>query len=500
MKKSYLFYIQTLFIAGSILLCSDLRAQMTLTCESGNLAIEKGNCWSFGAITYSNTASLVISGTWSTKSSSLTSQLTTACWIKSPWMLIGNGNITFRTRLDGISSGVTSKGIIVSYIPNDVLKTLGEGTPTQFYTYSFPAFNVTTIRDISIPIPDAIKNSTKTYKICISFVGAGGTERAYSDDFVIPGTYWSDPANSCLPKAVIPDADADGVPDSQDEYPTDKYRAYNSYYPSATTFGTLAFEDLWPSQGDFDFNDVVVDYQFNTVTNASNNVVEVLGKIVTKASGASFHNGFGFQIDGIPSNKVISTTGTQLSSPSIITTAANGLEANQTYATCIAFDDFFNVMAHPGVGSGINTDKTAPFVNYNTLSINITFIKDGVPATGGSVAISQLPSTAFNFFIIANQERGKEIHLANGVPTSLANTALFGTEKDDSNISTGKYYKTKTNLPWGINLIGGFSYPIEKVAIDGAYLHFNDWAQSGGTLYPTWYTNDAGNRVSTNIY
>ena len=127
-------------------------------------------------------------------------------------------------------------------------------------------------------------------------------------------------------------------------------------------------------------------------------------------------------------------------------------------------------------------------------------MKDGIPPSGGTVAISQLPSTAFNFFIIANQNRGKEIHLPNSIPTSLSNTALMGTGNDDSNISTGKYFKTKNNLPWGINIIGGFSYPIEKAPIDAAYLHFNEWAESGGALYPQWYTNEAGNRVSTNIY
>ncbi|HEY3389498.1 MAG TPA: LruC domain-containing protein, partial [Prolixibacteraceae bacterium] len=325
-------------------------------------------------------------------------------------------------------------------------------------------------------------------------------ERAYSDDFLIPGTYWSDPSKNCLPQTTAPDADSDGVPDNEDEYPADQNRAYNNYYPSAKTYGTLAFEDLWPVKGDFDFNDLVVNYRFNTVTNASNNVVEIIGKIVPRAAGTSLKNGFGFQLDGIPANKVVATSGNSISTQSVFNYAANGLEANQPFATCIVFDNFFKVMGHPGGLTGINTDKNTPFVKYDTITINMTFLQDGKPGAGGVVPISQLPSNIFNFFIVANQDRGKEIHLPDRAPTSLVKTALLGTESDDSNISSGKYYKTKNNLPWAINIISGFSYPIEKVSIDAAYLHFNEWVESGGTLFPKWYTNEAGNRVSSNIY
>ena len=38
------------------------KAQVTLDCESGNRTIEQGNCWGFGAVSYTNTSGLVISG------------------------------------------------------------------------------------------------------------------------------------------------------------------------------------------------------------------------------------------------------------------------------------------------------------------------------------------------------------------------------------------------------------------------------------------------------
>jgi len=44
--------------------------------------------------------------------------------------------------------------------------------------------------------------------------------------------------------------------------------------------------------GDYDFNDVVVDYHFNTVTNSSNKVVENLREIYSESFGCDFPQWF----------------------------------------------------------------------------------------------------------------------------------------------------------------------------------------------------------------
>ncbi|WP_295461384.1 LruC domain-containing protein, partial [uncultured Thiodictyon sp.] len=60
---------------------------------------------------------------------------------------------------------------------------------------------------------------------------------------------------------VVLDSDGDGIPDALDAFPQDPTRAARRFYPSATGFGSLAFEDLWPKKGDFDMNDLVVAYR-----------------------------------------------------------------------------------------------------------------------------------------------------------------------------------------------------------------------------------------------
>ena len=91
------------------------------------------------------------------------------------------------------------------------------------------------------------------------------------------------------------DSDGDGVPDGTDDYPDDGDRAFDNYFFNEGSYGTLAFEDMWPSMGDYDFNDAVINYNFNQITNGDNDLVEINAEFKLMAHGAYFHNGFGFQ-------------------------------------------------------------------------------------------------------------------------------------------------------------------------------------------------------------
>jgi LruC domain-containing protein len=60
-------------------------------------------------------------------------------------------------------------------------------------------------------------------------------------------------------KAVLPDADQDGVPDVYDVDPLDPEVAFEVRSPATGNF-TVAFEDLYPVPGDADYNDFVANY------------------------------------------------------------------------------------------------------------------------------------------------------------------------------------------------------------------------------------------------
>jgi LruC domain-containing protein len=288
------------------------------------------------------------------------------------------------------------------------------------------------------------------------------------------------------------DTDGDGCTDDVDDYPADPTRCFDNYFPAAGN-GTLAFEDLWPGQGDYDFNDLVCDYRFKTVTNGSNKVVEIFGKFTIKAFGASLHNGFGFQFpNGTIQPGEMSVTGYSLNE-NYISLNAQGLEAGQTKPTVIVYDDAFGIMPFPGQGIGVNTTPGAPYVTPVMLTVHMTF-------TTPKYTMSQINISNFNPFIIVGLNRGIEVHLPDYAPTSLADPDYFGKAQDNSIPSQGRYYRTENNLPWAINIYQSFAYPKEKADVVNTYNHFVQWAVSGGQAFPDWYMDKPGYRNTNNIY
>ncbi len=269
---------------------------------------------------------------------------------------------------------------------------------------------------------------------------------------------------------------------------------------TSTYTGTLAFEDLWPYKGDYDFNDLVINYNFSITKNNQEYVQNITATFVIDAFGASFHNGFGFQLPNVKPDQIISVTGSDLASNSIFTLASNGLEKGQSKATVIVYDDSWRLMPYPGKGIGVNTEMDVPYVKPDTIVMQMVFYKNGAFAPGGPVKYSTLDIGNFNPFLVVNQQRGVEIHLPNHAPTDLANKALLGTGDDNSNPATGRYYKTKKNLPWAINIPQAFVWPIEKQDITGAYNYFGEWAESNGVIFPDWYKDKPGYRNSDLLY
>jgi LruC domain-containing protein len=301
------------------------------------------------------------------------------------------------------------------------------------------------------------------------------------------------------------DTDKDGVTDTKDEYPNDATRAFNNYYPAKDIYGTLAFEDLWPAKGDFDFNDIVVDYNFNQITNAKNQIVAVNSKLLLRANGGSFRDAFGIQFNTTPNNVKSTTTevtnilGQKKSNQwNFISFNTNGTEKNQSKAVVYAFDDQWYIMDKGNTVPGAVT--AAP----KAIILNVEFNTPIDPTTFGTAPYNPFIFTNFSpsyrDSLGLKMERGTEVHLPGQEPTSLANINLFGTVDDNSSLDSKKYYMSDKYLPWAINIPVQFNYPIEKGDVRKAFLYFNEWATSKGVKYPDWYVNKTGYRNNSMIF
>lgn len=316
---------------------------------------------------------------------------------------------------------------------------------------------------------------------------SAGSDNDFNDMiFYVSANPWEGIDVGSLP-AVTPtqDSDGDGVADESDDFPNDPNRAVLNSYS-----GTIAFEDLWPAQGDYDFNDLVLDYDIDHILNANNEVINIDANWTIKAVGASFKNGFGFELDGVLPSEITSITGYDLQE-NYISLNANGTESGQAAATAIVFDNVYNLISTNG-GAFINTEAGQTPVAPVTLNMAITFVN---PAAQSSVGIPP-----YDPFLIVNGVRGREIHLAGQDPTDKADATLFNTLSDATDGNSNYYYKTNNGLPWAIDVSTPFSYPIETAPIDDAYLNFSQWAVSGGSAKTDWAQDVQGYRNSAKIF
>ncbi|MEM1339956.1 MAG: LruC domain-containing protein [Bacteroidota bacterium] len=260
-----------------------------------------------------------------------------------------------------------------------------------------------------------------------------------------------------------PDTDGDGITDSNDEFPEDAEKAFEQFTPSKYGWGTVAFEDLWPFMGDYDFNDTAVNYRFVAIINSLNEVVELEINYEVTSDGAGLINAFGIEFESIAPNQVASVTGTTLTE-GYINVAPNGLEEGQNRAVVILFDNNETMLNIP---SQVRVRFTTP------------------------LSIAQLGIAPFNPFLIVNKDRGREIHLPNRLRTTLGVNA---TDLDGVNQDIDGNYQTESRLPWAINIVHEFRVPKERVPVNEAYNFFNQWASSGGNTYNDWYKDNIGYR------
>ncbi len=216
--------------------------------------------------------------------------------------------------------------------------------------------------------------------------------------------------------------------------------------------GTLAFEDIWPGGGDYDLNDVMIEYNRNITFDANNKATKSVEtfKAVQKKGSATNNNFFACQYKKL--GKMTLPAGVKAE------TATNSFVI-ETSAKEIAEGTVYQIERDL---TGLNLSQT-------------------------DVA------SDFNPYIITKQyttENRVEVHLPLADMTSAADASLM--TKDNA------YYvgsKDGSQYPFAINIpITGFVPADETYRIDleGQYPAFANWAKSKGTTNQDWYKTGKG--------
>lgn len=289
-----------------------------------------------------------------------------------------------------------------------------------------------------------------------------------------------------------------GAPDGEvEDYPVEiqQQQVTVNHYPSAIGWTTLAFEDNWPHEGDYDMNDLVV-YMRTSVAHKENGVTQVNISGEIAAVGAAYHNGFAVRLPGVKRalvdhSKVRYTINDQ-------PVKWLPIEGDREEAILMVTYNFWDY-----VGSGEHCEFYRTEAECGS-SIHMKFeaeipMLEPVPVELEGVLdpfLFATPGAWHGGHFVEAPGRGYEIHLKNQSPTEAFDITLFDQAGDDaSDADRGLYFQTKNGLPWALEVGTRWGYPVEYHEISHAYPLFARYATSNGLNNEFWYDSESTNRA-----
>ena len=140
------------------------------------------------------------------------------------------------------------------------------------------------------------------------------------------------------PAPTIIDNDGDGVAAEFDADDNDANVAFVSYFPTETTWGTFAFEDLWPWKGDYDMNDLVLGFRVKLYSNSENKVTSMDFDYNIRAAGSNLILSAAFQLDKVSASNISSVSGQPLIGSAPFVVNSNGTENGVNLAVIPLFN------------------------------------------------------------------------------------------------------------------------------------------------------------------
>lgn len=261
------------------------------------------------------------------------------------------------------------------------------------------------------------------------------------------------------------------------------------YMPARSQgWGTLLFEDLWPSYGDYDFNDFVVNYKVQLYMNNKNKVREMLIGVRVNAVGGSLPYDLYLQMLGVYGGQIdeIERVG-GANAPEARLVALNN--ANNVHDAAIL--KFENIRSNPNKPSGavyVNTEKGYEMGDGELVEaiFMVTF--------RNSIDYKDVAFRMFDFFIGRETEGGNraEIHLDGYKPTIDGLVHYNEATREHPNIDGALVpYRSNSGQTWALNIPAAINHAYEKGSFLEAYPQFAKWVQSGGQQAADWYEHGA---------
>ena len=241
----------------------------------------------------------------------------------------------------------------------------------------------------------------------------------------------------------------------------------------SSTTGVYAFEDKWPSKGDYDLNDAVVNakHEKEFYYNSNNSKDGNNGKIIKE----TFY----------------------------LTTYQNYVELKSGLALTLNTQVNPKSIAMKKIAPGSTVAEEASFVKDRA----VYYLTDDIKAEIGTTYIleliydtkiksSQMASIQPFIYRSEGNDEKWEVHIPMEAPTAKMNLNYFGKDDDCSDLVNQLYYVREGNYPFAFYLknadIDVFKETIlkrenESIPIDEFFPGFLEWSTSGGTKSTDWY-------------
>jgi LruC domain-containing protein len=239
-----------------------------------------------------------------------------------------------------------------------------------------------------------------------------------------------------------------------------------NYFPSASSFFVVGYEDLYPQKGDYDFNDLTVAYRVQYGMNADGDVVAIQGLAYLITRGSAYSHDWRLRI-GLPAD----------ASGTLSCTTYPNYRTDPTLGQpCSAAD---------GSSIGAELDLTV-FQNTRIL----------FPDPAGSLFVNtqRLYSAPWNLKFFNGPRSEFRLDLVSPVPISGILPAPFDpylhvldTDRIVRLMEVDPAYQDSNGFPFGMLLTDSWKPPLEFTDTAVAYPLFSDFVSSEGNSSSNWY-------------
>lgn len=252
--------------------------------------------------------------------------------------------------------------------------------------------------------------------------------------------------------------------------------------PSAGNYNIVAYEDLYPKQGDYDFNDLVVAYSYALGVNAAGKVEKLSGQAYILARGSQYTHDWTLSMN-LP--------GADLSSTECETWGYKRFAAGTITSRAIERDT-----------NGCSVSVSGGTLNWNAF-------KDSVKLFPANLAASRVAAQPFftdNYFVSeiapAVQEPKATFSVTFETPLPLS---AFNNEDPWIQINPRAGYippritlarKDSNNFPFALQMPNGWQWPKEGVPMSEAYPEFLNFVKSSGTKNSDWNTSPILDKIN----